>query len=114
MNNLPAGKKLRVGHELLIPRPVGSALAARAPEPAARRAGAPPRAPAVVAVAETRQAAARAERTTLRVRSGDTLWSISQRFGVALLDLCRWNGIKNPSQHKLLAGTRLILYSERG
>jgi membrane-bound lytic murein transglycosylase D len=107
MNNLRHTGKLRVGQELLIPRPVGSVAAARSPEPVARRA--------VKTVASAKRPdAARSKRTTLKVRSGDTLWSISQRFGVGLHDLCRWNGIKNPGRHKLLAGTRLIVYPERG
>jgi len=56
-------------------------------------------------------------RSTLRVKAGDTLWSISQRYGVQLTELCRWNGIKNPRRHKLIAGSQLVVYgaaSERG
>jgi len=43
------------------------------------------------------------ERTTHRVQAGDTLWSISRRFGVGVDDVARWNGIANPTRYKLLA-----------
>jgi membrane-bound lytic murein transglycosylase D len=104
VNDMRAGNKLRVGHQLLIPRPAGRV--------AARRAGAAAHARTVAM--KTRQPAARTDRTALRVRAGDTLWSISKRFDVDLLDLCRWNGIKDPDQHNLLAGSRLDVYPEGG
>ena len=49
-------------------------------------------------------------RATVRVRSGDSLWGIAKRFGVEVSDLCRWNGIKNPSSAKILIGQRLVVY----
>jgi membrane-bound lytic murein transglycosylase D len=108
MNNLPRGKKLRVGMELLIPKPVGSGLAAaRTVEPQHRAEPSPRARPAAAA-------RHRAEKTTLRVRSGDTLWSISQKYGVEMHDLCRWNNIRDPQRHKLVAGTRLVVFGERG
>ncbi|HVO20062.1 MAG TPA: LysM peptidoglycan-binding domain-containing protein [Anaeromyxobacter sp.] len=117
MNSLRDGRRLRVGTELLIPRPVageaGIASARLPAAPAAARPAAAPRAVPAEAAAESRPAS-RAERTLLRVRAGDTLWSISQRLGVELVDLCRWNGIKSPGRYKLLSGQRLVVYSERG
>jgi membrane-bound lytic murein transglycosylase D len=109
MNSLPRGKKLRVGMELLIPKPVSSGVAtARTVEPPHRAADEAPRArPAP-------EARHRSGRTTLRVRSGDTLWSISQKYGVEMNDLCKWNNIRDPQKHKLVAGTRLVVFSERG
>jgi membrane-bound lytic murein transglycosylase D len=114
LNNL-RGKKLKVGTELLIPRPLtGGRVAAQEPAPApAAEAGPKVRARKVASAAEAREAT-RAERTTLRVRSGDTLWSISQRYGVELSDLCRWNGIKSPDRYKLQSGKRLVVYADRG
>jgi membrane-bound lytic murein transglycosylase D len=53
-------------------------------------------------------------KSTLRVEAGDTLWSISRKLGVELDELCRWNGIENPGRHKLLVGTQLVVYRERG
>jgi hypothetical protein len=41
-------------------------------------------------------------------------WTIARRLGVELGELCRWNGIENPSRHKLLAGTLLVVYAPRG
>lgn len=108
MNGLRSARRLRVGQELVIPRPTGGVVAeARRPE--ARRAEPTTR----VRQARAAAAANRA-RTTLRVRRGDTLWSISRRHGVELDDLCRWNGIEDPRDHKLLVGTQLVIYNERG
>ena len=117
MNDLRDGRRLRPGTELLIPRPLNGAVAvARNDEEAPARAAPVRRArPApTTLVATTSRAVARADRTVLRVRSGDTLWSISQKYGVEMDDLCRWNGIKSPSRHKLLSGSRLVVYTERG
>ncbi|BDG02716.1 lytic transglycosylase domain-containing protein [Anaeromyxobacter oryzae] len=123
MNGLKGHKHLRVGTELLIPRPVGSAVASArvAPEPVARRAAESPRQQRVAAVEVEKvaargasKAAAKQPRADVKVRAGDTLWSISQRYGVELGELCRWNGIKNPQRHKLLVGARLVVYPERG
>jgi len=108
MNGLKRGKKLRVGQELMIPRPVGTVVASAESAPKVERTSARARARTAVRVPADRA------RATHRVRAGDTLWSISQRFGVGLTDLCRWNGIRNPSGHKLLVGAKLVVYSERG
>jgi membrane-bound lytic murein transglycosylase D len=130
MNGLRDARKLRVGLELIIPKPLGRGEIAAVREPAAERAAdAVPRSPrarphvdAAAHRAEpdrrgrTRTAAARPERsrTTLRVQAGDTLWSISKRLGVEVDELCRWNGIENPRRHKLLVGAQLVVYSDRG
>jgi membrane-bound lytic murein transglycosylase D len=103
MNGLKSARKLRVGQELLVPRPVGSGLAVR-------DADAPVRARTVAAAARPAEGP---QRTTLRVRSGETLWSIAQKHGVEMADLCKWNGIRDPDRHKLLAGARLVLYAEQ-
>jgi membrane-bound lytic murein transglycosylase D len=105
MNNLRNARKLRVGQELMIPRPVrgGALLAAgeQVREPAVRKG--------VHARLATPARQAERDRATHRVKSGETLWSISRRFDVAVQELARWNGIKNPSAHKLLAGARLVV-----
>ncbi len=112
MNGLRTAKRLRVGRELVIPKPIGGASAARAPETAPRaEVEARPQLPtAPDSAAESAEGA----RTTLRVRAGDTLWSISRRYGVEVDDLCRWNGIDDPRRHKLLVGARIVVYGERG
>ncbi|MFY3746064.1 LysM peptidoglycan-binding domain-containing protein [Anaeromyxobacter sp. Red801] len=116
MNGLKNARKLRVGTELIIPRPAaGVAVAARAPEPESRRTAAAERAaPAPVRTASAAAPAAKPAHQTLRVRAGDTLWSIAQRFGVELQDLCRWNGIKNPRSHKLMVGAMIVVRPGRG
>ncbi len=112
MNGLRSATRLRVGQELVIPKPTGSSVAvARTPEPQHRGEPAA-RARHAPEPAADESAPARA-RTKVRVQPGDTLWSISRRFGVEMADLCRWNGIENPRRHKLLVGARLVVY-ERG
>jgi membrane-bound lytic murein transglycosylase D len=111
MNNLKSASKLRIGQELIIPKPVGSGTvlaSARAPEPSRRAEPA-----ARSATAAKASAPAGHQRTVIRVAPGDTLWSIARRMGVQLKELCRWNGIDNPSRHKLLAGAHLVVYTER-
>jgi membrane-bound lytic murein transglycosylase D len=107
MNNLRNARKLRIGQELMIPKPVrGGALVASAEpvrEPAVRKGG-------VHARAATPARMTDRARATHRVKAGDTLWSISRSFGVGVQELARWNGIKNPSRHKLMVGARLVVY----
>lgn len=43
-----------------------------------------------------------------RVRSGDSLWRISQRFHVAISDLMKWNGLRRSSTLRI--GDRLRIY----
>jgi membrane-bound lytic murein transglycosylase D len=123
MNGLRSATRLRLRQELVIPKPTGgAAVAARTPEPEERRdvasvrprsaKAARPAAPAAPAAASA-AAAPEGAKTRVRVQPGDTLWSISRRFGVEMTDLCRWNGIENPRRHKLLVGAHLVVY-ERG
>ncbi|HET6438047.1 MAG TPA: LysM peptidoglycan-binding domain-containing protein [Anaeromyxobacter sp.] len=110
MNNLRDTRHLRVGTELIIPRPLaGGAVEARTPEDPPQRSAAPRARPAT-SLASSR---GRPDRTVHRVRSGDTLWSISQKYGVEVEDICRWNGIRSPNHYKLLSGKRLVLYAGR-
>jgi membrane-bound lytic murein transglycosylase D len=99
MNHIRSARRLRPGQELLIPRPVGGGSLARAEAPRQRTAARPAEAPP----GKTR--------ATHLVRPGDTLWSISQRFGVTLGELCRWNGIANPRRHTLQVGRRLVVFT---
>jgi membrane-bound lytic murein transglycosylase D len=115
MNGLKSATRLRPRQELVIPKPIGHAgptlASIRAPEPAEQRT-----APAVHprSAKSARAAAEPAQpKTRVRVKPGDTLWSISRRYGVEVGDLCRWNGIENPKAYKLLAGARLVVH-ERG
>ncbi len=111
MNGLKTAKRLRVGQELMVPRPMGSGVAAaRTPEPARHvEPAARPRTRVAAAAPADRP------RSTLKVQPGDTLWSISRKLGVELDELCRWNGIEDPRRHKLLAGKQLVVYAaDRG
>ncbi len=123
MNGLRTAKRLRVGQELVIPKPLGGGRLATSgvAEPTVQSRSAKGRQGKVVdeqarREPATRAAVARAERarSTMRVQAGDTLWSISRKLGVELGDLCKWNGIDNPGRHKLLVGAQLVVYGERG
>ena len=45
------------------------------------------------------------------IKRGDTLWSISRRYGVTIQDLVKWNNIKNPNL--IYAGNNLIIYTNQ-
>jgi membrane-bound lytic murein transglycosylase D len=108
MNGLGGGKRLRPGTELVIPLPHAGRRATTTVALAAQAELAEPRrAPARVAQRVDERSGMRA---TVRVRSGDSLWGIAKRFGVDVADLCRWNGIENPSRAKILIGQRLVVY----
>jgi membrane-bound lytic murein transglycosylase D len=50
------------------------------------------------------------QRSTVLVQTGDSLWGIAQKFGVAVQELCRWNGIRNPRRFKLQVGHSIVIY----
>jgi membrane-bound lytic murein transglycosylase D len=112
LNGLSSARRLRVGQELLIPVPRGgapsakpAAAAAPAAAPAAAKlAGAP-----IMQPAGYRPPPAPISGGKHVVQDGDTLWSISQRLGIDLDTLCRWNGIRNPRRFTLRIGTELVV-----
>ena len=117
MNGLKAGRRLKPGSELVIPvtalarREVAAAVASEpAPSRGARGARPRPAAPPPPASPALVEVAGRT-RSTVEVRDGDSLWAISQRLGVALQELCRWNGIENPRRHRLQPGDQLVVYA---
>ncbi len=93
-NNNVHPRRLRIGQRLVIPV-----------SPAAR----------------TRAAAGRAPQPRLtvsgvryhRVRRGETLWIIANRYGVTIAELRRWNGM-GPSETLLDVGERLAVVPPRG
>jgi len=122
MNGLRAGRKLRPGSELVIPlsalarREVAVAVAAEPPErvAAGRARRAPATQPAVAPAPRASLALVEVQgrtRSTVQVQAGDSLWAIAQRWGVAVAELARWNGIRNPRHHRLLPGDQLVVYS---
>ena len=128
MNGLNPRRKPRAGSVLVVP--IGSlarrnaeatavAMAsAEEPKPAAKKGkptakkGKPAAKSASAIAASSRQAAK--GRETVKVRPGDTLWSIARRFDVAVDELARWNGIRKPAKHVLKAGHTLIVYPRAG
>jgi len=110
MNGLKAGKRVKPGTELVIPlgaqaRRQGAVAAAEALASAAPKAS---------QASKSRPAAAASGQATVLVRAGDSLCTISQRVGVKLQQLCDWNGIKNPSRHKLQIGQQLVIAPPQG
>ncbi|GEJ56745.1 lytic transglycosylase domain-containing protein [Anaeromyxobacter diazotrophicus] len=121
VNGLRPARHVKAGTELVIPlnalaRNQGVAFASaerasQAAEPRARRtAGRKVVAAAGTSARQADAGSAGRQRATVQVRSGDTLWSLARRFGVAVEELCRWNGIRNPRSFKLQAGRALVVY----
>ncbi len=116
LNGLASARRLRIGQELLIPvqrgggrgeaRVAGKVGPVR---PAAKLAGTP-----IMEPAGYRPPPAPISGVRHVVQDGDTLWSISQRLGVDLDTLCRWNGIRNPRRFTLRIGTELVVKSQGG
>lgn len=116
MNNIRNPRMLRVGMDLIIPLPAD--LATRHPDrataavqtkakPQARQA---PRA----TTARIERAPVRSEgQTRYVVRKGDTLWSISQRFGVEVESLRRWNNLGRGGHRNLRVGQSLVVSPPR-
>src|SRR5574341_943357 len=120
LNGLTSTRRLRVGQELLIPVARGQrAEIAAKPEPArpaaiASRAAAPAVAPKLAGTPIMEPAGYRPPPRPISgtrhvVQDGDTLWSISQRIGVDLDTLCRWNNISNPRRFTLKIGSELVV-----
>jgi membrane-bound lytic murein transglycosylase D len=104
-NNISVRTKLRVGQELLLPRPPATVLAAR-PERTA---------PAVVAsrpvtgpatVPDAVRASSPNTTTYYRVKRGDTLFSIARLFNTTVDKIKSWNRLRTNS---ISAGTRLMI-----
>jgi len=121
LNGLRSTRRLRIGQELLIPVPRGqraatvaakpeperpSRIGARAPSKSAKLSGTP-----IMDPAGYRPPLAPISGARHVVQDGDTLWSISQRIGVDLDTLCRWNNIRNPRRFTLKIGTELVVRS---
>jgi membrane-bound lytic murein transglycosylase D len=101
LNRLRSPSRLRSGRMLVIPL---TPAARRAAQVIARRNARAARRPAE---ATARRDAGAPRR--VRVRAGDSLWSIARRRGVSVRALARWNGIRRPREHKLRAGRLLVI-----
>jgi membrane-bound lytic murein transglycosylase D len=125
LNGLKQGRHVKAGTELVIPtnalaRTQAVAFAAAEPPPPPEKSRSRrSRGKVVLARADGSQRASKAvevggkSRSHVAVRSGDTLWSIAQRFGVAVDEICRWNGIRNARSFKLQVGRQLVVYPRR-
>jgi membrane-bound lytic murein transglycosylase D len=108
MNGLPKAAVLSPGQQLVVGK---QSADGSTPNPASAASGKSPRNGTQAAEREktakqmTPQASA-----DYQVRKGDSLWSIAQRFGVAVDTLCRLNGIN--SRTRLKVGQTLIVRAE--
>jgi membrane-bound lytic murein transglycosylase D len=119
MNGLKAGKRVKPGTELVIPLGAQGRKGGAATTEAVARARIEEmqrKNPRLVEAEPARPAPRAAKRPsappsegTVQVQAGDSLWTISQRLGVKLQQLCDWNGIKNPGRHKLQVGQELVV-----
>jgi len=83
LNGLRWSSRLAIGQGLLVPVPADTALVqAELDAP-----GGEPEEAAVPAIAQLRMH---------RVRSGESLWSIAQRYGVRMTELRAWNRLAGP------------------
>lgn len=115
LNGVKSAKALRLNLDLIIPLP--TQVAQNYPDTGADwREGKAGRrakhgrtnAPRPAARSE-RTPAAVASKGRYVVKNGDTLWSISQRFGVAVTDLQRWNALGKRGQKSLQVGRALVV-----
>ncbi|HEX7126761.1 MAG TPA: LysM peptidoglycan-binding domain-containing protein [Thermodesulfobacteriota bacterium] len=109
MNGL-RGSLIRVGQSLIVPIPADRAYIARGQDgdgevrPGRRTVATSRRAPARFSARGELPAAGT---TRHRVRRGETLWEIGERYGVSVADLRRWNRLS--PRHVLKAGESLII-----
>ncbi|HEX7927096.1 MAG TPA: LysM peptidoglycan-binding domain-containing protein, partial [bacterium] len=97
VNNLRNPKVLSVGQIITLPLAKGITAAPQWDPPdiddqPPRRVRSKPAPNTVAKITES--PGPRAVKKGHKVQSGDTLWSISQRYGVELADLKRWNGLR--------------------
>ncbi len=134
MNGIQSTRKLRVGSDLVIPVPAGNgttaAAVAKVEGSTAEKSGSAPAASSDGAFKPVRVAKASGstyeskekdedeyvpatppknrEKVTVTMATGDTLWSLSLRYGVSVGEIKRWNGIRN--HRAVQAGRSLTLY----
>lgn len=128
MNGLRSAKSLRVNAELIIPQPSAKALKAGKVDPSFERQVVQAR-KTIVAVRPEEEVPAGAgtgktvaqgtvavekvgakTKVTYGVASGDTLWSISQRFDCTITDLKNWNEVLERGAKRMRVGTSLIIW----
>jgi membrane-bound lytic murein transglycosylase D len=95
MNRIKNPHSIREGRSLIIPFPARYDVAARSSQ---ARASAGPADPADQSSGKVVHV----------VKRGDTLWKISQRYGVSLSSLRTWNGLRNSSQ--IRPGQQIVVW----
>ena len=106
MNGMKSVHKLRAGQALIIPVPEGAA-----PPVLAEIERAPARKAAPRQTVAAAPPAKGAKKITYTIQSGDSLWAISQAYGVSVQQLKAWNGIKN--HYELRPGETVTLYTNQ-
>ncbi len=129
MNGLRPGRHIKPGTDLVVPlnalartqsvafasaEPAAGGERSRARKPAQRKATVLADADAPTQRERKLAEVAGRLRATVLIRAGDSLWAIAQKFGVAVEELCRWNGIRNPRRFKLQVGRELVVYPRHG
>ncbi len=112
-NNLKRSSMLRVGQIVVVPVPGGSYAEAASSKPAYMN----PRSSGVDRAALERYAQRAAavptgDKTVYRVKSGDTLSEIAERFGTSVSRLRSWNNLSR--RRHIYAGQRLVIYTSSG
>ncbi len=128
MNGLKSARSLRVSTELIIPTPSARALKAGTPDPSFERQVAHARKTVATVRPEDEVPAGAGggrsvpqgtvaiekvgarTRVTYGVASGDSLWTLSQRFDCSIPDLQSWNAVLERGAKRMRVGTSLIIW----
>jgi membrane-bound lytic murein transglycosylase D len=112
-NGLKRSSMLKIGQIIVVPVPGGSYAEAASSKPtymnprksSVDRAG-------LERYAQRASAIPSGEKTTYRVKSGDTLSEIAERYGVGLSQLRSWNNLSR--RRHIYAGQKLAIYTRGG
>lgn len=127
MNRLTSARRLRIGHDLVIPIAAGVRTAAR-PDPSLKAGTQIPASSTLVTVKGSTRVEYKAkpeprddapvtppagrEKLTVELGTGETLWGVSLQYGVSVAEIKRWNRIRN--HRSLQAGRKLTIYVPKG
>ncbi len=119
LNHIRNPRRLRLGQEIIIPLPTQLAKyypdrpdrfqARRRVRPGWQRHARRWRRRSARVAWRGRNRSRRVARGRYVVRAGDTVWSIAQKFGVAVGELRRWNRLSWRAMHRLQVGRMLVV-----